>query len=569
VRLAVSVAALALAAVAVAGGASSSSSAAAPTGLRAFVLRPGEAVPADHTYAQLPAFAWTGVHGASSYELQLATSPSFVDATIVEDAKGLVVPAASLQVQVPWMTGSPYALWVHVRSVVDGRVSPWSKPFGFNTAWQQVPRQLPTPTGLVRWTPVDGATSYEVLFLDTPGHYTMKFTTLTNVADEREYWTFHPADAAVIHWRVRAVRTTQTAALRNGVPVTAYGPYSPVYTTRNAAAAAAAAGRLRGAAEVSDTASARAPHALTPGFAWTGTAGADGSVSNQGLYRAYVFSDRGCVNQVMAGSVVGSPAWAPRDVDPLALPGTAKDLDKAAAGGHLGFGPQGTAFSADASPLTPSESQPIGGAPAADAATAAGGTTGPSGSDIGNRDVTLPDNGWPQGRYWWTVVPVAAVEVVPENGTPGDSDAIEYHDLELPQDACAAGQVWSFGVQSQPVTTAAATPLVSGLVAGPRIVAAASRVPSFAQLPLITWRPALGAISYQVQLSRKLYPWNAARTTRAVVPSAVLPLTKHDVGTWYYRVRGVNPDLPQAAQAMAWSKPVAVRITGDRFVVLG
>lgn len=566
-RLAVAVAALALAAVAVAGGASSSSSAAAPTGLRAFVLRPGEPVPADHTYAQLPAFAWTGVHGASGYELQLATSPSFADGTIVKDVKGLAVPAASLQVQVPWMTGNPYALWVHVRSVAGGRVSPWSKPFGFNTAWQQVPRQLPAPTGLVRWTPVDGATSYEVLYLDTPGHWTMKFTTLTNVADEREYWTFHPAAAAAIHWRVRAVRTTQTAALRNGVPVTAYGPYSPVFTTRNTITPAA--GRLAASAEVSDTSSASAPHALTPGFAWKGATGADGAASNEGLWRAYVYSDRGCVNQVMAGSVVGSPAWAPRDVDPLALPATAKDLAAAVAGGHLGFGPQGPAFSADATPLTPSESQPVGGAAAATAGAAAGATTSSSGGATGNRDVTLPDNGWPHGRYWWTVVPVAAVDVPPPDGTPGDSDAIEYHDLVLPQDACAAGQVWSFGVQSQPVTTTASTPLVSGLVAGPRIVAAATRVPSFAQLPLITWRPALGAISYQVQLSRKLYPWNAARTTRAVVPSAVLPLTKRDVGTWYYRVRGVNPDLPQAAQAMAWSKPVAVRITGDQFVVLG
>jgi hypothetical protein len=566
VRLAVAVAALALAAVAVAGGASSSSSAAAPTGLRAFVLRPNEAVPANHTYAQLPAFAWTSVRAASSYELQLATSPSFADGTIVKDAKGLAVPAASLQVQVPWMTGNPYALWVHVRSVAGGRVSPWSKPFGFNTAWQQVPRQLTAPTGLVRWTPVEGATSYEVLFLDTPGNWKMKFTTLTNVADEREYWTFHPADAAVIHWRVRAVRTTQTATLKNGVPVTAYGPYSPVLTTRNPLASAT--GRLAASAEVSDTASASAPHALTPGFAWTGATGADGSTSNEGLWRAYVYSDRGCVNQVMAGSVVGSPAWAPRDVDPLALPGTAKELGEALAGGHLDFGPQGTAFAADATPLTPSESQAVGGA----AVPPTGGgdaTTSPSSTVTGNRDVTLPDNGWPQGRYWWTVVPVAAVDVVPKDGTPGESDTIEYHDLELPQDACAAGQVWSFGVQSQPVTTTASTPLVSGLAAGPRIVAAATRVPSFAQLPLITWRPALGAISYQVQLSRKLYPWGASRTMRAVVPSAVLPLTKHDVGTWYYRVRGVNPDLPPAAQAMAWSKPVAVRITGDRFVVLG
>jgi hypothetical protein len=308
---------------------------------------------------------------------------------------------------------------------------------------------------------------------------------------------------------------------------------------------------------------------LTPGFAWAGATGADGSASNDGLWRAYVFSDRGCVNQVMAGSVVGSPAWAPRDVDPLALPATAKDLAKAVAGGHLGFGKQGAAtVGADASPITASELTAVGGGPV-EAAGATGTQGAPGGAATGNRAVTLPDNGWPHGRYWWTVVPVAAVDVPPENGDPGDSDKIEYHDLELPQDACAAGQVWPFGVQSQPVTTTAATPLVSGLVAGPRIVAAATRTPSFAQLPLITWRPALGAISYQVQLSRKLYPWNPARTVRAVVPSTVLPLTKHDVGTWYYRVRGVNPDLPQAAQAMAWSKPVAVRITGDRFVVLG
>jgi hypothetical protein len=123
-------------------------------------------------------------------------------------------------------------------------------------------------------------------------------------------------------------------------------------------------------------------------------------------------------------------------------------------------------------------------------------------------------------------------------------------------------------VQSAPVTAASTTPLVSGLAAGTRVTSAATRVPSFQQLPLVTWQPALGATTYQVQLSRHLYPWVSVRSQTSVTTSALLPLTKHDLGTWYYRVRGMNLDLPSAAQQMAWSKPVAIRITGDRFVVL-
>ena len=50
---------------------------------------------------------------------------------------------------------------------------------------------------------------------------------------------------------------------------------------------------------------------------------------------------------------------------------------------------------------------------------------------------------------------------------------------------------------------------------------------------------------------------------------ATLPLTKKDLGTWYYRVRGLNGNLPGTATTLTWSKPVAIRITGDRFVVGG
>src|SRR5205807_8341723 len=111
---------------------------AVPGGLHAFVYRADEPVKADHTYALMPAFAWNAVTGASSYQLQLATSNVFADATLLYD-QHFAAPVASIQKQVPWMTGHPYALWVRVRAVARGRTSSWSAPFGFNTAWQEVP----------------------------------------------------------------------------------------------------------------------------------------------------------------------------------------------------------------------------------------------------------------------------------------------------------------------------------------------------------------------------------------------------------------------------------------------
>jgi hypothetical protein len=181
------------------------------------------------------------------------------------------------------------------------------------------------------------------------------------------------------------------------------------------------------------------------------------------------------------------------------------------------------------------------------------------------RLVSLPDIGWPQGRYWWTVIPVAIVETQSADPSASTGGTFEYHDLELPQDACAAGQVWPFGMQSAPVTTTSQTPYASGVVAGMRVISAAGQAPGFLERPLVSWRPALGATSYDLEVSRKLYPWKAVRTQVSVVNSAVLSLTKQNVGTWYYRVRGVNPDLVGPAQKMAWSVPVAIRITGDRF----
>ena len=120
------------------------------------------------------------------------------------------IPAETVGRQMPWMTGSPYALWAHVRWMSkDGlTATPWSVPFGFNMRWRDtdVTKPLPAPTGLIRWEPIQGATAYQVLYPDlVPA---IAFQTTTNVADEREFFTFHnKLGYDTIHWRVRAIRS--------------------------------------------------------------------------------------------------------------------------------------------------------------------------------------------------------------------------------------------------------------------------------------------------------------------------------------------------------------------------
>jgi hypothetical protein len=361
-------------------------------------------------------------------------------------------------------------------------------------------------------------------------------------------------------------------SLPNGIQVVNHGPYSRTYTT--AASGAFSGGKVRPIAAVSNvesTLSSASAHQLTPGFAWAGTIDALGHSSSVGLWRVYVFTDKQCVNPVMTGSLVGSPAWAPRSSDPLNMPATPQDLDAFTAGAFPGYGAQGNVFTADFDTPSPSESIAAGSASAAAGAPAPAATTPPTGSSsstVAQRLVSLPDNGWPEGRYWWTVVPVEAVDVAPASASPGSAGKLEFHDLSLPQDLCAAGQVWSFGMQSSPITTTAQTPYASGLVNSSRVVSAVKGTPSFRELPVVTWEPALAAYSYEIELSRQVYPWVAVWKQASVVTSAVLPLKKSDRGTWYYRVRGVNPNLTGPGQKLAWSKPVAIRITGDIFKIL-
>jgi hypothetical protein len=200
-----------------------------PQSLHAFTLRANE--PVTHTFARTPSFAWNPVAGALTYRFELATSTDFSESGLVWSANGLKGPAVSVPISLPWMTGNPYSLYAHVRAVTRKGVTAWSKPFGFNMRWSAVPAPItPAYPGLLRWSTVPGANAYMVWLVDA-GKW---FTTRSNMADEREYYTFHqdPAYSGVVHWRIRPVRWLY-GQTENGLPSVSYGPWSPTYANYN------------------------------------------------------------------------------------------------------------------------------------------------------------------------------------------------------------------------------------------------------------------------------------------------------------------------------------------------
>jgi hypothetical protein len=539
----------------------------APKGLRGFELRPNE-VP-SHTFSRTPAFAWRPVRGASCYEFELATSRTFdgsavfwsnvaygassgkfcravtitapasneqaseEDGAATEDVKMRIapirIPATSVNLVLPWFTGKPYALYAHVRAITTRGATAWSKPFGFNIRWESTPVPLTSKPGLVRWAPVEGATAYDVWYPDIR----KVLRTHTNVADQRELYSFHLEDSwwQLVRWRVRPVRQV-VGALPNGLPAVSYGPWSPTYTTTNPAWAA---GKLQVRAAVSDavsTDSKAATHQLMPALTFSGDTGTDGREYR--LFRAYAFTDRDCVNAVFRGSVVGGPAYAPRISGPLELPTSQEELDVALAGILPSAKSENAkTYMADGTPLTASETW--------------------DGED--RVRVDLPDVDSSSTRYFWTVVPVGIN--VDEAGT------FSYFDAESPQDACESGRVASFGKESRPAITAAGTPYVSGLSPKGRLLAQAGRRPVVYSTPLVAWRPVVGATSYEVQWSRSKYPWRARGSAMTFATSSVL---QFGVGLWYYRVRGLNA-AQVGTPAMTWSAPVAVKVVRPTFQI--
>ncbi len=316
-----------------------------------------------HEFDRTPSFAWLPVRGAIRYEFELATSKSFTESSIVwsnandefvapttttttttpatttptaETAAAKLAklyanlrsPTVSIDLALPWITGSPYALYAHVRAITSKGVTSWSAPYGFNIRWSSIPKDLDSPhPGLVRWSPVEGATAYQVWLYGAK----KTFMTTTNVADARDLYTFHrtnPFFTGSIQFRVRAQRKLYGEVV-SGLPVTTYGPWSPIYTDVQPPLSLGTLGNVAAVSDIQSDTSPGLAHALTPGFVFSGDSG--GPMDYNGgapaeLFRVYIATDEDCVNIVYRGAVVGSPAYAPRTTGPLELP---TDSDRA------------------------------------------------------------------------------------------------------------------------------------------------------------------------------------------------------------------------------------------------
>jgi hypothetical protein len=628
-------AALALAAPAQAAvDAAGSAQVGAPQGLRPFQLLASETV--KRSFDRTPSFAWTPVAGAKRYEFQLATSRTFADNAVLWEADGLTSPAVAIPIALPWITGSPYSLYAHVRAITTRGVSAWSKPFGFDMRAAGVPQPLQSVPGLLRWSTVPGASGYSVWLVDAA----KIFSTRTNVADEREYYTFHQSQAwaGTVHWRVRAERYLYGGtSIKNGLPAVSYGRWSPVYTSYNPPFYVGGIGLGGTVSDTVSTPSHELPHALMPAFFWNGDQSIDGSYDE--LYRVYVFTDKDCLNIVYRGALVGSPAYAPRPTGPLGLPADDAALTLAR-GSFLPDGSEGTTYTADYLRVTTSEvtgpatsTPPAGGDSGGNGSSTTGGQAGagtsiPIEQTVQGAKVDLWDTDPSGGGYYWTVMPVRIVQSAAvasslaagaasgasqikvastTSFTAGDTlrlgsganqeDAIvgsisgsnvtllsplkfghaigeavikpggnlEYRDEELTQDACASGRVLTFRKSSAPALTESGRPFASGLSPTGRLVAASSGRPSFYGAPLVAWQPASGAAGYELQWSRTPYPWRKAGSIITPATSAVLSLKP---GRWYYRVRGIDLDIPGARQGMTWSTPVSIRIAKPTFRVV-
>ncbi len=488
------------------------------------------------------------MRGAKKYEFELSTSRNFSEGAIVwssaDSSSSIATPATSVPVALPWITGNPYSLYARARGIgAKGRVGLWSAPYGFNMRWRDKPRRLdPQFPGLVRWTPVEGATVYEVWLYGARE----TFFTTTNIADEREFYTFHASQfwTGAVHWRVRAVRRLY-GEIPNGLPAVTVGPWSDELVNLNPPFAL---GELAQIGSVSggtlSTPSAPQAHELTPGFIYSGNYRSWGlpwfQTTTTELFRVYVSTDSECVNRVYVGAVVGSPAYAPRFGHTLVLPPNQASLNQAR-GEWPQYGDEGQVLMLDGTPVKSVDS----------------GALGTSGN---TPKIDLWDTFWPEGGYYWTVLPVF---ITSKRDNP---EALEYRDIQLPEDVCRAGGAVRFGKIGKPVATGDRAPYVSGLSTAGKLVGATRGNPTFYGQPIVAWEPVYGAHEYEVQYSRTLNPWRNEAKTALTTPAtaAVLPVSP---GRWYFRVRGLNLSLPKKPE-MTWSEPVVLRISKPRFKIL-
>src|SRR5581483_1464100 len=299
------------------------------------------------------------------------------------------------------------------------------------------------------------------------------------VLDEREFYTFHQTQSWIgtVRWRVRATRWDSVKQRLNGIPVSQTGAWSPIYSSTNPPVTSGPIKLVGTVSDVFSNGSASSPaHELMPAFMWSGNQSLAGTPEE--LFRVEVFTDSQCLNRVYTGSVVGSPAWAPRLTGTLALPASAADVATARSS-YLGDGTETNDYSFDGDKMDPApaetlpQAQPTTSLPGdvpAFPGTAPNGTPDPLASG-GSQSIQVGDTityGSGATADSGTISAIGAgsitissptVNVHPINDpVQRAGGSIDYVDAELPQDACAAGRVQRLGIDSEPSLTSAQTP---------------------------------------------------------------------------------------------------------------
>ena len=139
-----------------------------------------------------------------------------------------------------------------------------------------------------------------------------------------------------------------------------------------------------------------ATHNITPAFVYSGNTSIWGTTSE--LYRVVVFTDEDCLNPVFRGAMVGSPAYVPREIGPLAMPVDVNGLTDAR-GHFLKFGTEPDSKSAEGLVVKTNE---MDLAPAGDDSH----NGLPASQVVNPAKVDLWDSDWEGGRYYWTVLPI-------------------------------------------------------------------------------------------------------------------------------------------------------------------
>ena len=256
-----------------------------------------------------------------------------------------------------------------------------------------------------------------MVWLVDAGHW---FTTRSNMADEREYYDFHnsaawtgvgplaraPDALALRRGRQRAARGFLRALeprLHELNPPFSPGPMQTLATVSNAGVA---------------DASTMATHNITPAFVYGGNTSIWGTTSE--LYRVAVFTDEDCLNPVFRGAMVGSPAYVPREIGPLAMPVDVNGLTDAR-GHFLKFGSEPDSKSAEGLVVKTNE---MDQAPAGDDSH----TGLPASQVVNAAKVDLWDSDWEGGRYYWTVIPVDEIPAQQASTTLASGPIARRHD---------------------------------------------------------------------------------------------------------------------------------------------